>query len=266
MTPRILAAALVLAVAPALPASASGAAACVASGTAGGSSFDLVVDCAGRNTDPGSYVLTIIGVELCGASTGTGTLTGTGPHGALSGWVAWRSAGTRYAVAGTYVSGGHGHDLQLALDVAGLCGGAVAGVGALTSVQVTEGEPEIHCGFDTYSLGGDSDHFAGMAYGVVVDPYGGDVTFRCYIEVNGADVASTPTTSGVGATATAGPVEFDLSELDEVRLCGEAVTARGTSIRCWGPTETSFPTPEQQRLLARVAGLADEVLTDVVWP
>ena len=264
MTPRILVAALARAAAPALPASARGAAAGVATGTAAGSSFDLVLDCAGRNTDAGSYDLTLTGVETCGAPTGTGTLTGTGPHGALSGWISWRAVGTHYAVAGAYASGGHGHDLQLALDVAGLCGGAVAGTGALTSVQVTEGGPEILCGFDTNTISGGGNHFAGVAYGVVVDPYGGDVTLRCYVEVNGVDVASTPTTSGVGATATAGPVEFDLSELDEVRLCGEAVTARGTAVRCWGPTQTSFPTPEQQRVLARLLGLVVEVLTDVM--
>ena len=266
MTPRILAAALVLAVAPALPASASGAAACVASGTAGGSSFDLVVDCAGRNTDPGSYVLTITGVELCGAQTGTGTLTGSGPHGALSGWVAWRRAGTHYAVAGTYASGGHGHDLQLALDVAGLCGGAVAGAGALTSVQVTEAEPEIHCGFDLLFSSAIEGHYAGEAYGVVVDPYGGDVAFRCLLRVNGAEVATTPTAHGAGAAVTAGLVEVELWDTDTLEVCGEVVTDRGTTVRCWGPTQTSLPDPETLRRIARVAGLAEEVLTDVVRP
>lgn len=265
MTPRLLAAALALAAAPALPASAHGAAACVATGTAAGSSFDLVVDCAGRNTDPGSYALTIAGVEPCGAPTGTGTLTGSGPHGALSGWVAWRGAGTSYAVAGAYVSGGHGHDLWLALDVAGHCGGAVTGTGALTSVQVTEGEPEIHCGFDSYATGA-GDHFAGTSYGVVVDPYGGDVTFRCFVRVNGVEVSSTPTTSGTGGAATAGLIEFDVQPEDDVALCGEATTLRGTTVRCWGPTQTSLPDPETLRRIARIAGLADEVLTDVVWP
>jgi hypothetical protein len=78
-------------------------------------------------SSPGDYTFHLRGTanDACAgaypATTGSGTLTGTAPGGALTGTYAITKAGVRYWVRGRYTSAGRSHDFDLWLDQTTVC-------------------------------------------------------------------------------------------------------------------------------------------------
>ena len=76
------------------------------------------------------------------------------------------------------------------------------------------------CHFVVFShvlLTGSPTTFTGLAVGY--SDINDNPEIRCYVEVNGSDVASTPTGTGIDFAATAGQVTFTAEPTDYVRLC-----------------------------------------------
>lgn len=63
--------------------------------------------------------------------------------------------------------------------------------------------------------------FDGIVGGYAVTGDTQNLSMRCYVEVNGTEVASTSTMSGTGAAAVADRVTYNMNEGDVVRLCIE---------------------------------------------
>lgn len=88
--------------------------------------FTMDVSCsaAGTADESGSYALTLNGTSLldtCASGTddpsGSGTVTGTGPEGAVSGTFSFTKPGIHYYIDGEYTSGAERHTLKLWLDI-----------------------------------------------------------------------------------------------------------------------------------------------------
>lgn len=75
--------------------------------------------------------------------------------------------------------------------------------------------------------------FGTMDGGPVTEP--GLVTIRCYVLVNGTEVAGTPTGSGAGTAATTGTVAFAADVADVVQACAEVTATSGTGTHCTPP-------------------------------
>lgn len=70
-------------------------------------------------------------------------------------------------------------------------------------------------------------NFEGVAWGTAGDRNGGPVSVRCYTAVNGSEVSSTPTGSGIAFAATAGRLTYSAGETDVVTFHAEVCTTRG---------------------------------------
>ena len=107
---------------------------------------------------------------------------------------------------------------------------------------------EGDCGFNTIAqeqTTGGQDTFTGAAYGYVGSTTGGSVTIRCYVAVDGSEVASTPTGSGTGFATTAGQVTYTASDTQDVDLCAEWSRDGGApTTHCNETTTTQIPPQE----------------------
>ena len=92
--------------------------------TPAANTFVMTVSCTapGLSHNAGSYSLTLTGttpLDTCAgaALTGSGTITGSGPHGATTGTFTFIRPGIHYYIDGAYSAGGAGHTLKLWLDI-----------------------------------------------------------------------------------------------------------------------------------------------------
>jgi hypothetical protein len=122
------------------------------------------------------------------------------------------------------------------------------------------------CGFDTIAqetATGGQDTFTGAAYGYAVFDETSTHTLRCYVTVDGSEVASTPTGSGSVVVTTQGTVTYTTSSTD-VDLCTEI---DGVTISCGDATLTEFPPQavidQVFDILLQVATIIDDTLAPV---
>ncbi len=220
-------------------------------------SMELAADCTtpgGFGSDVGSYQISLAGTstETCTAGNGSGSVGGSGPHGGISGSISWYKVGIHYYMSGSFTSGGHNHSLTLWIDVLPAAGEACAygsapviGHGAVYGhapvVQYTVGDAEgchLHAAAEPNTTGQNSE---GVVTGRATVAAAETVSIRCYIVVNGAVVASTPTGSGTGTATTAGRVGYNAAETDVVELCSEVTTSHGTDHACNAVTTAQAP-------------------------
>jgi hypothetical protein len=76
-------------------------------------------------------------------------------------------------------------------------------------------------------------NYEGVATGYVAHSETGPVSIRCTVTVNGVEVASTPTGTGIAAAVTAGRISFPgpVDGTDTVFVVAEATTFHGTHTR-----------------------------------
>jgi hypothetical protein len=81
--------------------------------------WDTHADCAGPGDDSGSYHVVFTGSanDACTAGSGSGTLSGSGPEGVISGSFTFYRGGIHLYISGSFASGGEQHILQYWLDV-----------------------------------------------------------------------------------------------------------------------------------------------------
>jgi hypothetical protein len=118
------------------------------------------------------------------------------------------------------------------------------------------------CGFDTVAqetATGGQDTFTGVAYGYAVFPDQDTHTLRCYVTVDGAEVASTPTGSGTVFVTTEGTVTYTTSSTD-VDLCTEV---DGETISCGDAALTEIPPQVVIDLLDQVFATLDGIIVPI---
>jgi hypothetical protein len=118
---------------------------------------------------------------------------------------------------------------------------------ATVAASLTTGAPAAHaavvrsgCGFDTIAqeqATGGQDTYTGAAYGYAVFDDQGTHTLRCYVTVDGGEVATTPTGSGSVFVTTQGTVTYTTASTD-VDLCTEI---DGVTTSCGDATLTELP-------------------------
>jgi hypothetical protein len=135
------------------------------------------------------------------ATTGTGRVT-TGGEGTgnFCGGTPAQPSGKRYAVdtrppAPPRVPGGPG-------------------------VTSADGTCNLKTGSDETLTGG-QDTFTGTLSGTLVEDDTATHSLRCFVTVDGVEVASTPTGSGTGTVSTIGEVTFNAAEGSSVEACAE---------------------------------------------
>lgn len=81
--------------------------------------WDTYANCTGTGDDSGFYHVVFTGSsnDACTAGTGSGTLSGDGPEGAITGTFTFYRGGIHLYVSGNFVSGGEAHNLQYWIDV-----------------------------------------------------------------------------------------------------------------------------------------------------
>jgi len=81
--------------------------------------WDTNANCTGAGDDSGSYHVVFSGSanDACTAGTGSGTLSGSGPEGVITGSFTFYRGGIHLYISGTFVSGGEQHNLQYWIDV-----------------------------------------------------------------------------------------------------------------------------------------------------
>jgi len=81
--------------------------------------WDTFGTCAGTGDDSGSYHITFYGTafDSCEVGNGGGSLSGSGPEGAISGNFTFYRGGIHLYINGNFFSGGDQHTLQYWLDV-----------------------------------------------------------------------------------------------------------------------------------------------------
>ena len=146
-----------------------------------------------------------------------------------------------------------------------LAGSAFSGAGVAHAAACNGPDPEnpgcdtyYDCGFNTVAqedATGGQDTFTGAAYGYVVST--GAVSIRCFVEVDGSEVASTGTGTGTGTATTAGPVTYTASDTQTVELCAEW-TGVTSGRECFETTTTQIP---PQVLIDLINDLLDLVFT-----
>jgi hypothetical protein len=103
-------------------------------------------------------------------------------------------------------------------------------------------------------LTGGNDTFTGASSGYVLLDDQGTHTLRCYIAVDGSEVASTPTGSGTGSVTTSGSVTYTTSSSD-VDLC---IEIDGATTSCGDAVITQVPPQEVVDLVENInIGLVD---------
>jgi hypothetical protein len=81
--------------------------------------WDTHADCTGTGDDSGHYDVVFTGSanDACTAGNGSGTLSGTGPEGVITGSFTFYRGGIHLYVSGSFFSGGEVHNLQYWIDV-----------------------------------------------------------------------------------------------------------------------------------------------------
>lgn len=62
-------------------------------------------------------------------------------------------------------------------------------------------------------------NYEGVITAYAIDPDGRPISVRCYVTVNGTEVSSSPTGSGVGFAAATGRITFSAGDTDVVHRC-----------------------------------------------
>jgi hypothetical protein len=118
--------------------------------------------------------------------------------------------------------------------------GVAVGMMALNAPIAHAAVVRSGCGFDTIAqetATGGQDTFTGAAYGYAAFDDQGTHTLRCYVTVDGSEVASTPTGSGSVFVTTQGTVTYTTASTD-VDLCTEI---DGVTTSCGDATLTEIP-------------------------
>ena len=149
------------------------------------------------------------------------------------------------------------------LMIASLAAGALA----LNAPAAFAEHAVFDCGFDTVAqetATGGQDTFTGAAYGYVVSPTPGEsVSIRCYVSVDGAEVASTPTGSGTQAATTAGQVTYTATDTQDVDLCAEWTAGSESGSTCFETTTTQIPPQEVIDLIVLLTSIPDPLICPV---
>ncbi len=117
-----------------------------------------------------------------------------------------------------------------------------AGALALNAPVALADDPVYDCNFNSVQQEtATGQNYEGVAWGYATHPGGGTVSIRCYITVNGSEVASTPTGTGTGAAFTQGRVTFAATDSDNVLLWAEVTTDHGTTNHPYETTHTQIP-------------------------
>lgn len=97
---------------------------------------------------------------------------------------------------------------------------------------------------------GNTDTFVGASAGYVIGANAGETaSVRCFVKINGAEVASTPWASGTQAAMTAGQITYTSTDTDQVDLCAEyTVGSEGDTI-CWDTILVQVPPQEVRDLV-----------------
>lgn len=95
--------------------------------------------------------------------------------------------------------------------------------------------------------------YEGAAWGYVIHAGDSSATVRCYIAVNGSEISSTPTGTGV----TAGRVTFSAGDTDVVTLHAEVCTSHGCVIADFETSHSQIPPQEVIDALFAVYGLVN---------
>jgi hypothetical protein len=142
--------------------------------------------------------------------------------------------------------------------------GVAVGMMALNAPIAHAAVVRSGCGFDTIAqetATGGQDTFTGGAYGYAIFDDQGTHTLRCYVTVDGGEVASTPTGSGTGVVTTAGTVTYTTSSTD-VDLCTEI---DGVTTSCGDATLTQIPPQEVIDLLDSIEiGIVDPLVCPIL--
>lgn len=104
----------------------------------------------------------------------------------------------------------------------------------------------IGCDFTTFAsevVTGGGETFTGVAYGYVKGDATEPVAIRCYVTVDGTEVAMTPTGTGTATATTAGQVTYTATETQEVELCAEWPSGPIGAV-CSETVTTQFPPQE----------------------
>ena len=106
---------------------------------------------------------------------------------------------------------------------------------------------QADCGFNTIAgdqISGGQDTFTGAAYGYVGTASGGTVTVRCLVRVDGVEVSSTPTGSGLGFATASGQVTYTATDTQDVDICAAYTTPDGSGETCDDTSVTQIPPQE----------------------
>jgi hypothetical protein len=104
--------------------------------------------------------------------------------------------------------------------------------------------------------------YTGVLYGFAVFDDQGSHTLRCYITVDGAEVASTATGAGTTFVGVAAPLQYTESDGSDVKTCTEIDGVAS----CEGPTTIYLPPGEYPQLGEIVLGLLDDLVIGDVDP
>jgi hypothetical protein len=135
--------------------------------------------------------------------------------------------------------------------------GVVAGMMALNAPVAHAAVVRSGCGFDSVAqetVTGGQDTFTGGAYGYAIFDDQGTHTLRCYVTVDGAEQATTPTQSGTAFVATTGQVTYNAPEGATVDLCTEI---DGATVSCGPATDSQIPPQEVVDLVDQIIGVVD---------
>jgi len=104
------------------------------------------------------------------------------------------------------------------------------------------------------------DVYTAFVHGYILSSTPGEfVSIRCYVRVDGSEVASTPRGSGVNQATTAGQVTFTASDTQDIDLCAEWTAGSESGEVCWETTSTHIPPRE-------VYDVISQIMMDVIDP
>lgn len=118
--------------------------------------------------------------------------------------------------------------------------------------------PVIDCGYEAVAqrrVTGGRETFTGVMYGyAAAEAPGAALSVRCYVAVDGVEVATTPTGTGRAAAATAGQVTFTATETQQVDVCGEWSSGTEGGTACWVCACAQIPPQEVLDVVDQVVG------------
>ena len=143
--------------------------------------------------------------------------------------------------------------------MAGLAVGALA----LGAPAAHADDPTFDCNFNSVQQEASTGQsFEGAAYGYVVHAGDAGATIRCYIAVNGSEVSSTPTGTGV----TAGRLTYSAGDTDVVTFHAEVCTSHGCSTHDYETVRQQIPPQEVIDALNAVIDLLNDNVFSQIDP